>query len=198
MIARAQQGDSDAIARLYHLYEQRLAGEVYDKLGGALKSQMESRDLTQSVWKDVISDINQFEYRGPESFYRWLVQLSIHKIQTKGRYFAAGKRDLKKVKPIQQDDFSTDGERAPASTDPSPSEAAISRESLEKFKSLLDQFNEEQRRILIHRMRDGLDYGKIAEIMGKSTDATKKMYSRSLQKLVDLYLASKNDTEMKK
>jgi RNA polymerase sigma-70 factor (ECF subfamily) len=186
LVERAVHGDQEAISALYHLYERQLRSAVNDKLGTKLRGQMDTVDLIQSVWKDVLADIDDFEYQGPESFFRWLLTRLIRKIQTKARYFTRGKRDLKKLKRIPTADSSDHGISMPPSRDFSPSEAAIDRERLEKLSAILDTFPPIQREVLILRMRDEKEYEEIGRLIGKSADSTRKLFGRSLEKLIDL------------
>jgi RNA polymerase sigma factor (sigma-70 family) len=189
LVNQALRGDKDAIAALYQLYEDKLMSEVRDKLGPKLRSQLDSVDLLQSVWKDALDDMRGFEYQGPESFFRWLVTCLVHKIQTKGRYFAADKRNPRKVNRIRNEDSQSDaGVLLPPSSDPTPSELAIDKERLDDLRKILDTFPELQRRVLIYRLRDELDYEEIGKRIDKSTEATRMLYGRSLKKLIDLML----------
>lgn len=184
LVERAKAGEQEAIAELFKLYEEKLMAMVRNKLGDKLHGQMESVDLSQSVWKDVLKGFKDFEYRGPESFLGWLATLSTRKVQAKGRYYSASKRDPDKVNPIRREESTSEGVTLPPAPDPTPSKIAMSREEQENFMRILNDFPEIQRQVLIYRMRDELEYEEIARIVGKSPDATKKIYARSLKKLL--------------
>jgi len=188
LVAQALEGDQEAIAALYSLYESEMITTVHQKLGHKLQSLMDSVDVVQSVWKDVLDDLDGFEYRGPDSFTRWLHTCLIHKIRAKGRYFSAGKRDPGRVKPIRDEETRSEGVPLPASSDPTPSKVAISNEEIELLMGMLDSFPEHQRRVLVLRMRDELNYDEIGKIIGKSAEAVKKIYGRGLKKFVSLLL----------
>ena len=50
---------------------------------------------------------------------------------------------------------------------------------------LLSRFEETQRTVLILRMRDDMSYDEIAKTIGKSTEATKKIFHRGFQRLIE-------------
>lgn len=179
------QGDQEAMSALYTLYEARMKVEVKKHVGPQLKGQFDSTDLIQSVWGDVLHEMDMFEYRGPESFFHWLIGRLVKKIQTKARYFSREKRNIHKVKRLNTDFVVSSKPRLPSSESPSPSQAAISRERMEKFSQVLSGFPEQHRQIMIYRLRDDLDYEEIARKVGKSYDATRVLYGRCLRKLVD-------------
>jgi RNA polymerase sigma factor (sigma-70 family) len=194
LVSRALRGDRKAMAALYHLYEKKLMAEVHRKLGHKLREQVDSVDLIQSVWKDVLSDLAEFKYQGPESFFHWLVTRLVHKIQSKGRYYKAEKRNPGTIKPILEEDATSFETVQPVSSDPTPSEVAIDKERLEELKHILDGFPELQRRVLILRLRDELEYEEIGKIIKKSAEATRMLCGRSLKKLIDLMLQDKDKT----
>lgn len=183
LVERARGGDKDAISDLYDLYKPKLIAGVRGELGPRLRSQMDSMDLVQSVWKDALQDIKDFEYRGPKTFLRWIVTRLLHKIQNKGIYFAAMKRDIKKVRPMRTDDSNAAESMLPPSDSPTPSQAAISSEEEERFYCALDRFPEGDRRVLLLRFRDELTYEEIGKTIGKSSEATRKMIGRLLKEL---------------
>ncbi|MFH2000001.1 MAG: sigma-70 family RNA polymerase sigma factor [Planctomycetota bacterium] len=185
LVDLAIQGDQMAMSALYTLYESRMKVEVKKRAGHQLRGQFDSSDLIQSVWGDVLDEMDQFEYRGPESFFNWLVIRLVRKIQTKARYLSREKRNPQKVKRLKTDLVITSKPIVLPAPVPTPSQVAISRERMEKFSHILSHFPETHRKILIYRLRDELDYDEIARRIGKSYDATRMLYGRCLKKLVD-------------
>ncbi|MBU0755319.1 MAG: RNA polymerase sigma factor [Planctomycetes bacterium] len=183
LIRLAQQGDPEALASLYRLYEHDLTAEVRRKLGPVLRSRMESVDLVQSLWADVLDDLKNFKDHGPGSFLAWLNTCLGHKIQEKGRFYKAAKRDVKRAVRIRDGDTQSTGASLPAGDDPTPSRVAMGYENLERLVRVLDTFNDLQRRILILRLRDEKEYEEIGALIGKSADATRKLCGRSLAEL---------------
>lgn len=183
LIKRAQDGDPEATAALYLLYEDELIEEVRRKLGSALRNRMDSVDLVQSLWVDVLQDFKKFEYRGPDSFHRWLTACLSNKIQEKARYYRAAKRDPKKAVRIRSEDTQSVGVPLPAAPDPTPSHEAIDRESIERLMRILDGFDDLQRKILILRFGDQKKYKEIGRIVGKSADAVRKLCGKGLAEL---------------
>lgn len=195
LVSLARVGDKDSMAALYRIYAARLQGAVKKRLGPKLRKKMESVDLVQSVWKDVLDDMQGFEYRGADSFYHWLLTRLTHKIQDKGRYFAAEMRDPDKEGRLVRDDTESPGISPPPSPDPTPSKVAMAGEDLGRFMGLLDRLPESQRQAIVLRMRDELTFEKIGEIMNKSADAVRKLYSRGMIRMGELISEAKRDRE---
>jgi RNA polymerase sigma-70 factor, ECF subfamily len=184
MVARARDGDQEAVNDLYRLYAERLRGAVNRNLGGRLRAKMESDDLIQSVWKDVLSDMKDFDYRGSDSFFKWLSFRILRKIADKGRFFAAGRRDMKRETPGDGD---SPGQAAARSTgDPSPSQAAVAGEELNRLMRLLGHLPDPQRQALVLRTRDNMRFEEIAKVMGRSAGAVRQLHNRALIKVNEL------------
>jgi len=191
LLSLAQKGDKDAMAALYHIYSSRMQSAVKKRLGSKLRNRMESVDIVQSVWKDALPDMKEFEYRGPDSFFHWLLTRLTHKIQDKGRYFATEMRDAKKEERLVRDDTETPGVTSPPSQDPTPSEVAMADEDRSRFMKLLEHLPGPQRQALILRMREELTFEKIGAIMNRSADAVRKLYGRGMMRMGELILDAK-------
>jgi RNA polymerase sigma-70 factor (ECF subfamily) len=186
LVSKAVEGDAAAVSELYTMYQSRLEAAVRAGLGERLRSRMETLDLIQSVWKDVLPGIKDFQYHDSDSFFRWLAARIIRKIQDKGRYFAAEKRDLKKEKRIRSENDASIGVLPPPSSEPPPSRAAILSEQMERLMRLMNLLPEAQRRIIVMRRRDELEFEEIGERLSKSVHAVRKLYERGMQRLNEL------------
>lgn len=181
LIGRAGEGDQEAIGALYELYQKRMISVAHARLGHTLHSLTESVDLVQSVWTDLLEEIDEFEYRGPDSFYAWLRTCLLRKIDSKRRHHGALKRDSKKVQNLEREEHLTSH-----TTDPTPSQLAMGGEEQAILMGLLERFPEAQREVLVLRLRDDLTYAAIGEKLGRSTESVKKTYRRGIERLIEL------------
>ncbi|MBU0755498.1 MAG: sigma-70 family RNA polymerase sigma factor [Planctomycetes bacterium] len=188
LVDRAKEGDGDAIGLLYRLYAKRLSGAVKKKLSGKLRAKMETLDLIQSVWKDCLSDMAGFEYRGPDSFVHWLLIRIRHKILDKARYYDALQRDPDREQRISGQTSCTRNSRTLPAEDPTPSQVSVADEELNNLLRLLDRLPDGQRQAMVLRLKDKKDFEEIAQVMGKSTDAVRKLYGRELKRIKEMML----------
>ena len=186
LLNRARKGNSAAFEDLYNLYSDRLEGAVRKSLGRRLRARMEKEDLVQSVWKDVLPDLSRFEYRGQDSFFRWLCARIIRKNQDKGRYYGREKRDVAREKPLDGGASRSGGGKVLPASDPTPSEAAIRRENVERLMELLDHLPDNQRQTLVFRLRDNKSFEEIAGELGRSAGAVRQLYYRALRRIGEL------------
>lgn len=195
LVAQAKKGDQEAISVLYRLYEKRLKGAAKRKLGDPLRAKMETVDLVQSVWKDCLSDMKDFEYRGPESFFHWLLTQVLRKIQDKARFFSANKRDHAKEQHLLTKDAMCKNDDSPFATDPTPSHAAMVDEELDQLMSLLDQLTDSQRQTVVLRLRDKMSFVEIGKVVGKSADSVRKIYGRALNRIDSIVKEESSDKD---
>lgn len=186
LVNHALTGEKEAIDELYRIYGPKLRSAVREKLGKNLRSHMDSIDLVQSVWGDVLSEFEQFTYQGSDSFFNWIVARMVHKIETKGRFYGAKKRNPKKMHSLDSEKDKKRISIPPDSKRKSPPDTVINKERLEKLSDVLDHFSEIKRKVLVLRLKEELEFARIGEIIGKSEDATRMLFNRSLEKLVDL------------
>ena len=183
LLVRAREGDEEAFAALYRMYAKRLQGSIQGRIGGRLRARVEADDLIQSAWKDLLPDLKRFEYQGPDSFFRWFSIRVLHKIQDKGKYFAREKRDAKRE--VGLPGGASGSGRGPSlpSRDPTPSQAAMRRENIDRLMGLLDHLPDLQRRTLVYRLRDNLEFDEIAKVLQKTPGAVRKIYERALGRI---------------
>src|SRR5689334_9596898 len=90
LIERVRAGDQDAFTSLFDRYRRRVAVLIHYKLSDDLRgSSLEVDDLLQETFLRAFRDIEQFTYRAPGSFLRWLASIADHvvidAVRTQGR-----------------------------------------------------------------------------------------------------------------
>ncbi len=157
-----------------------LRGFVRLRLGRALRSREESVDLVQSICGDALADLAGFEYRGPESFRKWLMHRAENKIRTRGRYWGRAKRAA--GNELQHDETGIDELREVADAF-TPSRNAAGREELERLERAFEELSEDDRRVILLARVVGLDHAAVAAEMDRTPLATRSLLSRALAKL---------------
>jgi len=78
LAARARTGDREAFGRLFHLVRRRLERAVNDRLGVELRAVLDPDDVLQETALRALRSIEAFEWRGEDSFLRWLAGIAEH------------------------------------------------------------------------------------------------------------------------
>ena len=172
---RAGAGDRAAFEALYRRHHDALLLSVRCRLSPALRARLSSEDVLQSVVADVLSDIARFEPRGPGSLARWLHTAVLNKIRNKADWFAADKRagDV----PLSD---SMVGRLAGGAQEPL---GYVDAERWEPLEAALAGLPPDMREAVVLRTVEGLSNAEAARVLGKSPEATSKLYNRALAKL---------------
>ena len=72
LIAKAQAGDRSAFDALLEEHRPRLEALIGSKLGAALRALTTIEDVLQDALLEAFRSLERFEWRGEDSFMRWL------------------------------------------------------------------------------------------------------------------------------
>lgn len=98
-IQAAVSGDRHALQKILVMYHPRLRARLEQLMGQRLRSRLEPEDILQQVYLDVYQRIGEFEYRGGQSFYRWVLTIARHKLIDAQRVHRASRRDVAREAP---------------------------------------------------------------------------------------------------
>lgn len=186
LVKKAQAGDSDALEELFRIHEPSLTGFVRLRAATIVRARESCSDLTQTILREVLQSLPKFEYRGPDSFRKWVFTLAANKLTYRLRYYLAEKRTRRREVLL---DDSPDEIAAAAQTYKRihrPSEIATARETLERMERAFVELPPEQQEVILHARISELPHAEIAEIMGRSEVATRQLLHRALIRLSSL------------
>ena len=175
LVESASQGDLGALASLLERHLPQLVAYIRLHAGPWLKERESCADLAQSVCRDVLEDLDHFEYRGEPQFRKWLFQKTLSKIADRYRYYKAGKRD---GNPVGDSAL----EQAPAAF-ASPSQIAIQNEDLERLEEAFQYLSEEHRQVITYSRIVGLSHAETAAEMKRSPQAVAALLYRAMARL---------------
>jgi RNA polymerase sigma-70 factor, ECF subfamily len=163
IIASCQAGDLASFGQLYNKYIKKIYDFIYYK---TLHKET-AEDLTSKTFFKALENINNYSpKRG--SFSSWLYKIARNTVIDNYRT----KKDVTNILDV----WSLESEEN--------LEADIdNKEKIEEIKKYLDKLKPEQKEIVIMRIWDGLSYGEIAKITGKSEAGCKMMFSRTITAL---------------
>jgi RNA polymerase sigma-70 factor (ECF subfamily) len=178
LIAKVKTGDQEAFARLFDKYRRRLAVLLHYKMSDELRVAMEVDDLLQETFLRAFRDIQQFAYRSPGSFLRWLASIADHVVidaaRTQGRLRRAGE-----VMPFRSHSNPAGPEPADSKT---PSRLMAEQQALDGLLARLDALSDEYRQVILWAKMEGLSTKEMAERLGRSREATALLLHRALKR----------------
>lgn len=163
LIERCVSGDTAAFGKLYDVYVKRIYDFIYYKTF----HQQTAEDLTSQVFIKALSKIATFS-NTKGTFQAWLYQIARNTVID---HWRAQKQDanLEDVWGL---------------ADKSNIELDIANKHLlEEIEDELQKFTPEQREIIVLRVWQGMSYAEIAQIVGKTENNCKVIFSRTINKL---------------
>jgi RNA polymerase sigma factor (sigma-70 family) len=154
-----------------------------DRHAGAVLQQKESRsDLVQSVCREVLEELRaaRLEYRGEAQFRQWLYQAALHKIQGRGRYFAAERRAAAREVPLA--DLGSAGE-PPADASAAPSRAMAKQEERERFRAAMAQLDATSRDVVEWSYFEDVPHKEIARRLAITEAHSRVLLARALARI---------------
>ena len=172
LLARARTGDAGALDSLFERHMPRLRQWASGRLPRWARDVSDTPDLVQETLLQTLRKIDGFEPAHEGALQAYLRQAVMNRIRDEIR--KRQRRPLADMPP----DVET--------SEPSPLEQAIGRQTVERYEAALGRMRDEDREILIGRIELGLTYEELAEAVGKpSAEAARKAAQRALVRLVE-------------
>ena len=186
VVTLASRGDVLAIDSLLVRHLPALRAYVRLQAGEAIRMKESISDLAQSVCREVLEDLDRFDYRGEAAFKHWLFTKAMHKIRDRVKFYNAAKRKVgREIDRAGADD--QDVSYADQYADlVTPSRIVGGREALAQVEKLCDELPEDHREVIVLSRIVGLSHAEIGERMGRSESAARQLLHRALVRLSGL------------
>ena len=190
LVALAQDGDESALNQLCNVYGARVLWIIRLRMGRELRSQLESMDLVQDVLMSALKDLGNFKCKSEGDFLRWLSRIAENRLRGHLHRLHANKRDIRKevrlngYRPSAEDSVVAALDAVVTTT---PSAIMSKREELDKLAKAIDTLKPEYRQVIVLTKIEGLSYKEIGDRLGKSSEAVRKLISRALEELIDIF-----------
>jgi RNA polymerase sigma-70 factor (ECF subfamily) len=136
----------------------------------------DTQDLVQETVSRAFRNVEAFEIRGDGALQAYLRQALLNQIRQEIR--RAGAR-----LPASEVDL-TDADQVEA-PGPSPLEAALGAEAIERYERALERLRAEDREAIVARIELGLSHKEVAEALGKSSaNAARMAVERAVSRLL--------------
>jgi RNA polymerase sigma factor (sigma-70 family) len=164
------------------------------RIGARLRLKEEPDDLAQTTFREATRDFANYEYRGPDSLVRWLMQILQNKIRDKAEFYSANKRDQTRERTLSggaQSGGDTKPGIDPASPDLSVTMQVQREEAFGQLRQALGGLSTEHREAITLVFFEGLSLREAGEKMaGRSEDAVRMMLRRAESKLGEMLKGS--------
>lgn len=171
LLDRAQAGDSQALDALIARYLPRLQRWARGRLPAWARDLADTQDLVQETVYKAFKQIDRFEVRGDGALQAYLRQALVNRIRSEIRRVA--RRPEATALDTQKED-----------PGPSPLEAAIGTQAVQRYEEALSRLRPEDREAIVGRVELGLTNDELADALGKpSPNAARMAVERALFRL---------------
>ena len=183
LLDHAAAGDRAALDELFQRSLPRLRRLLALRAGIALR-QGELDDLVQEAYLEALRQFANYTYQGPDSFFRWLATVALHRLSNLQRMAGAQKRDRRRERPIAGDGSTlVPGAVHAADAGPGPRTHSVGVEVQARLDAALARLSTDDREVIVLARVQGLALQEIAERMGRTRNAVALLLSRALRKL---------------
>ena len=190
LVTLAKEGDKTALEQLCQVYGERVHWIVRFRMGGEIRSKLDSMDVVQDAFVLALQDLGDFTYQDEGDFLRWMSKIVENRIRDNMKKLHAEKRSIRKEVPLRNRLSTTkrtsEGAAGPIATT-TPSVIISQREDLDKLDKAIDKLRPEYREAIILRKIEGLSYREIGDRLGKSANAVGMLCSRAMISLINAF-----------
>ncbi len=186
LVRQASQGDSCAVEALLHRHLPFLHAYLRLRMGPLVRVKESESDLAQSICREVLESIEDFEYQGEAAFKGWLCTMALRKLAQRQRYFNAEKRCAAREVEASLSAVEEAQLLKHYRNVCTPSRNAVAREELERVELAFAALPEHYREIITLARMIGLPHNEIAKQIGRSEVASQRLLARALVRLSDL------------
>jgi len=186
LLALAHAGSAPALGQLLELYRDYLTLLAQLQLRRRLQSKVDASDLVQETYLQAHEHFGRFRGRTEAELVTWLRQILATTLANLVRhYYGTQRRDVRLERELAAElDRSSQALAGGLAADgSSPSQRASRREQAVLLADALGRLPDDYREVLVLRHLEGLPFAEVAARMGRGVDATKKLWTRALDRL---------------
>lgn len=167
LVQSAQDGNSEAFARLYDMYIERLFRYVYFRVG----DDQLAEDVTSEVFLKAWENLNHYK-TGEKPFIAWLYSIAHHTVID---HYRASKPAMT---------LEDVGEKVD-STETGVEEGMADHIQSDQLRNSILRLTEDQQQVIILKFIDGFSTEEIARHLGKKQGAVRALQMRALKTLAE-------------
>jgi RNA polymerase sigma-70 factor (ECF subfamily) len=185
LLARGRRGDMHAQGELLARCQNFLHVLARTQIDGRLRVCCDDSDLVQETLVEALRDFPQFAGTTERELLTWLRRILIRNLADQLRRHKAQARDWQRQKSLEEmlDRSSSDVQAALAQGISSPSTRAVRQEDSLRLADALAKLPEDYRAVIEMRHLQGLKFEEVAGRLGRSSGATRMLWTRALEKL---------------
>lgn len=182
-LTAARQGEQSQLGILLDVYRRYLLSVASRKLSNSVAAKAAPSDLVQEALLHAYQGFGEFRGSSERELRAWLNQILARKIIDVHRYYRNyAKRDISR-EILLSDLLEEDVLKRGAASLAAQNDIVAATESARKFDAALNTLSAEQRQVIQLRSIDQLSFEEVGRRMGRTDDASQKLWARAVQNL---------------
>lgn len=183
-IPLARSGSADALGRALEHFRDYLLAIANRQLDPALRGKGGASDIVQETFLEAQRDFGQFTGTTAAELKAWLARLMMNNVANFARHYkATDKRQVaREVGLPAPTPTLPEGSGIPGDT-PTPSVEMMAGERAEALQKAIARLPEDYRQVINWRINEDRPFPEIAELMGRSENAVRKLWFRAIEQL---------------
>jgi RNA polymerase sigma-70 factor, ECF subfamily len=185
LLESSRRGDTMALGHLLETYRGYLRLLARLQINGRLQGKFDASDVVQETYLRAHRDWATFRGCGEDELLEWLRMILAGRVaKAVRRFFGTQRRDVGLERQLQDDlERSSRALRNLAARGTSPSRTLARHEQGLRLASALDRLPTDYREVIILRQLEELSFPGVAQRMGRSSEAVRKLWIRALSRL---------------
>jgi RNA polymerase sigma-70 factor (ECF subfamily) len=184
-LADARDGSDEALGHLLEAFRPFLLGLARQRVRADLKHRLGFSDVVQDTYEDALKAFPRFDGESEDDLRKWLRRILVTNVAQSYAQAHRQKRDIGSEVPILKlpGVEAVDG---PGPASEGAGSGARARAQDEALQQALSQLGEDYREIIQLHHYERLTFAEAGERLGRSEDATRKLWSRAIDALREL------------
>ena len=183
-LAAARAGSQDAIGEALQACQAYLLLVANREIDPALRAKGGASDLVQETFMEAQRDFHHFKGTTESELLAWLRQVLLNNLSNfSRRYRETAKRDVKREVKLEAGRSSLNWRDALSDDAATPSRNVVKRELEGSLDAAMARLPEDYRQVLIYRYREEKSFEEIGNLMARSSNAARKLWSRAVEHL---------------
>jgi RNA polymerase sigma-70 factor (ECF subfamily) len=184
LLARARDGDREALDRLFGACRGYVRVLARARLESWLQSKVDPSDLVQQSMLDAFRGFGQFQGVTSAEWLAWLRRIVEHNAADLVRFYhGADKRQVGREVALGE---GSDGGVSPAAGGETPSQELLRKERELLLADALERLGDDHRAVLVLRNLQRLPFDEVARRLGRSRPAAQMLWMRAMRKLQEV------------
>lgn len=179
-LTRWYAGESQALDKLLEENQEWVHRRVRARLGEGLRKKLDSMDVVQEAMGEFLRYGPRVRVESEEHFRNLMVRIVENVIRDEHDWFHARRRAMSREQRIPTDSV-IDLQRSAAVT--RPDRAAEKGEHRAEVRLAIELLDPDERRVILLRQWEGLEFAEIGERLGLTADAARMRFQRALPRL---------------